>query len=208
MQTGCRRLFPGKVTPALVSRGAGGTSSLSPLPTRLVCEPAMPTRGWKQLVAGWPWFRGEGSYPLPAYSEFMPPPRLGLSRTQDDKGRIRWTLFGASGQGPARGFWKSFFTTPRREVPEAQALDFVRRLLHAAHGQPTEGLADLGRAGFRILPQGEAAPLPLWDEGSLPRWTAPYLWAAGQSLRGVKYLLTFRPFGRLPAPVRKAYLAG
>ena len=26
-----------------------------------------------------PWFSGEGGFPLPAYSEFMPPPRLGRS---------------------------------------------------------------------------------------------------------------------------------
>lgn len=29
------------------------------------------------MFAGWPWFRGDGRYPLPAYSESMPPPRLG-----------------------------------------------------------------------------------------------------------------------------------
>ncbi len=34
-------------------------------------------RGWKQLIAGHPWFEGEEHFPLPAYSEFMPPPRLG-----------------------------------------------------------------------------------------------------------------------------------
>src|SRR4051794_5812413 len=36
----------------------------------------MSSQGWMQLLEGWPWFRGEGSYPIPAYSEFMPPPRL------------------------------------------------------------------------------------------------------------------------------------
>ncbi|MCL4510873.1 MAG: M28 family peptidase [Bacteroidetes bacterium] len=35
--------------------------------------------GWKRLIAGHPWFEGAGNYPLPAYSEFMPPPRLGRS---------------------------------------------------------------------------------------------------------------------------------
>ena len=39
---------------------------------------------------------------------------LALSPTQDDKGRRRWTLFGASEQGPARAFWKSLFTAPGR----------------------------------------------------------------------------------------------
>ena len=33
---------------------------------------------------------------------------------KDDKGRLRWTLFGSSEQGPARPFWRGFFTAPRR----------------------------------------------------------------------------------------------
>src|SRR5262249_40619774 len=33
--------------------------------------------GWKQLLDGWPWFQGEGSYPLWPNSEFMPPLRIG-----------------------------------------------------------------------------------------------------------------------------------
>lgn len=32
---------------------------------------------------------------------------LALSRTQDDKGRVRWTLFGSSHLGPAAAFWRS-----------------------------------------------------------------------------------------------------
>ena len=35
----------------------------------------MTLSGWKQLLDGIPWFRGAGSYPIAAYSEFMPPPR-------------------------------------------------------------------------------------------------------------------------------------
>ena len=38
---------------------------------------------------------------------------LALSLTQDDKGRKRWTFFGASEQGPFRSFWKSFFTSQK-----------------------------------------------------------------------------------------------
>ena len=167
----------------------------------------MAATGWKQLLAGGPWYHGPDRYPIAAYSEFLPPPRLGrkpyaeevddvlfaandpwgwhvseaeealefrpgleslahqlvgrlvhlgrgeschgisrkklednpywppelaehvgklaheryvllmplaLSRTQDDKGRVRWTLFGGSEQGPARAFWRSFFTAPGR----------------------------------------------------------------------------------------------
>src|SRR5438067_4502848 len=38
---------------------------------------SMPAGGWNALLAGAPWFRGKDAYPIPAYSEFMPPPRLG-----------------------------------------------------------------------------------------------------------------------------------
>jgi hypothetical protein len=260
----------------------------------------MSATGWKQLLAGWPWFRGEGRFPLPAYSELMPPPYLvrkpyggwdlcllrdddphgwpvteyeealalrpglvsiarqllrrlvqcgrdphrhdiahgklvdnpywsldlarqaaglkgeryvlllplALSRTLDDKGRVRWTLFGGSEQGPARAFWRGFFTAPDREAPAAEGLDFFRRLLRAAYAVPDKELDDLHRAGLRVLPQGDDVPCPWWREGPLPSWAEPLLWEPGRSLRGVKYLLTFRPFLRLPAAVRRAYQAG
>jgi len=35
--------------------------------------------GWEKLVNGYPWFPGKDRFPLPAYSEFMPPPRFGRS---------------------------------------------------------------------------------------------------------------------------------
>jgi len=35
----------------------------------------------------------------------------------DDKGRVRWTLFGPSEQGPAKGFWQSFYQGPEEEYP-------------------------------------------------------------------------------------------
>jgi hypothetical protein len=255
----------------------------------------MVAAGWKQLLDEASCFRGDGKYPIAAYSEFIPPPRLGLkpyggrpsfddndpwgwpitefeecfelrpgleclagqfvvalarlgrgqpahgcarnklennpywppelsekagrlgheryvvllplalSRTQDDKGRLRWTFFGGSEQGPARAFWRSFFTAPRREVAEDHSLGFIRRLLATVYHESGERLTDLRRAGFRILPQGPEAP---WQDDRLPAWTSPFLLTPRQSLRGVKYLLTFRPFSRLPAAVKKAYLIG
>jgi Peptidase family M28 len=260
----------------------------------------MPASGWKQLLAGYPWFQGEGRYPIAAYSEFMPPPRLGrkpygsfplptfdeddpwgfpvteyeeawqlrpglanlarelvgalanlgeggrahciskhkltdnpywppelarqagslpheryvvllplaLARSQDDKGRVRWTLFGGSEQGPARAFWRGFFTAPGREAPAEQGPDFIRQLLRSVYGEAEEKLADLLRAGFRILPRGEESGCPYWREDPWPSWTAPYLWSGSGSPARVKYLLTFRPFAALPAGVRRAYLAG
>lgn len=255
----------------------------------------MPNRGWKRLFLQTERFTGEGKYPIAAYSEFMPPPRLGLSpymrrntgffdeedpwgwpvteyeeafqlvpglqsvaqqilgalvrvargepahgisrnnlignlywpeelaqhagslaherfvailplalsRTQDDKGRVRWTLFGGSEQGPARSFWKGFFTAPRREVPEDCGMGFFQKLLSEAYGEQTDIPGALHRVGFRILFRNGAPA----DEPR-PTWTSPYLWAAGQPLDGVKYLLTFLPFGELPAAVQYAYLEG
>ena len=203
------------------------------------------------MLDGFPWFRGGGKYPLPAYSEFMPPPRVGrkpcgeidrslsvdgddrgwhvsereeshelrpglahiavhflrilqhlgegdprhgvartklqnnpfwsadlrapqheryvllaslaLSRTQDDKGRVRWTLFGGSEKGPASGWERS----------EGDRGAFIERLLRSVYGE-TSGFHD-----------------------GIPK-----------SLRGIRYILTFEPFLQLPPPIRDAYLAG
>jgi Peptidase family M28 len=254
--------------------------------------------GWKQLVDGWPWYQGDGGYPILPNSEFMPPVRLGvkpygtrdalplteddpwgwpiseyeeqlsilsglrriggevihklaslcagktediqvnefklkknvywprelaehadtlkherfvlllplaLSITQDDKGRTPWTLFGNSEQGPARAFWRSFFTTPDHEVPAEDAFDFFRKLLSSAYEEPMRGLKDLHAAGLRILPLGDDSP---YSEGPLPSWTAPLLLGDREPLDSVKYLLTFRPFGELSKRVRTRYLNG
>jgi hypothetical protein len=260
----------------------------------------MPTAGWKRLVAGAPWFRGEDRFPIAAYSEFIPPPWLGrkpygtadphlfskddawgwkvseyeeafelrpglanvahqivgalvhlgegrqahgigrnklldnpywpsalsekvgafrheryvvlmplaLSRTQDDKGRVRWTLLGGSEQGPARAFWRGFFTAPDRQMPSDDGLAFIRWLLSTVYGEPAKKLADLRRAGFRILPQDGEFLFPWWREDPLPEWTEPYLRTSRQPIRAVKYLLTFRPFSRLPEAIQHAYLQG
>jgi hypothetical protein len=142
-----------------------------------------------------------GSLSHERYVVIMP---LALSRTQDDKGRIRWTLFGGSEQGPARAFWRSFFTGPRKELPSEEGLGFVRRLLQTVYDEPEE--VDLGRAGFRILPfEGRDS---LWQDGPLPKWAEPYILKKGQPFRGLRYLLTFRPFSDLPEPAQRAYLEG
>ena len=97
---------------------------------------------------------------------------LALSITQDDKANLRWTLFGNSEQGPARAFWKGFYTDPTHEVPVEQALDFFRTLLSQAYEEPVERFSDLRKAGFRILPtcsQGGLTPTARQDqEGRCP----------------------------------------
>ena len=259
--------------------------------------------GWKKLVKGYPWFAGKGKYPIPAYSEFMPPPHLGsnlyngsydsifieddlfgwyvseveqeqelqpglsnlahqileeivelgqgkpayriaghhrrnlddnpywppdlaaqagklpheryvvflplaLSRTQDDKGRVRWTFFGGSEQGPERAFWKSFYYNPGQERPDQEALAFLSQLLLQVYGETCDDSSSLYKIGFRILTTEENPRFPYWDEKLLPSWTKPFLWDGSTSINDVRYLLTFRPFSLLPAEVRKQYLTG
>jgi Peptidase family M28 len=286
-------------------------------------ESAWPQDGWHALLEDYPWFVAEGQYPLAAYSEFMPPPRLGrtaygevdpvlyaagdpygwnitemeevyelapglqmlanqimqalrklgqgesehtlaghegrnlrdnpywpaelaghlphehyvlllplaLSRTQDDMGRVRWTFFGASEQGPERAFWNSFYTAPGAPTPEQESLAFFMQLLDKVYREPVADAGAMLRAGFRILPtgtrpapcerasrapargrsQGIAGPedaFPYWSDVSLPSWTRSFQVDASSSFDDVRYLLTFTPFSRLPASAQQSYLAG
>lgn len=258
--------------------------------------------GWKRLIADYPWFEGTGSYPIPAYSEFMPPPRLGLSqygsvdtvfseddpygwhvseveqefelnpgldkiageilgqllelgrglpahhiaghrrrnlednpywpaeiagraghldheryvtllpvalsRTQDDMGRVRWTFFGSSEQGPERAFWKSFYSAPGLEIPVRHSVAFISNLLRAAYDEDAMDEAQIMRTGFRILPSPKNSGFPYWNEEPLPAWTRQFVVTERSSFDDVKYLLTFAPFNSLPVPVRQKYLEG
>ena len=94
---------------------------------------------------------------------------LALSRTQDDKGRVRWTLFGNSEQGPGKAFWKSFFTAPGVEGPPEFGIGFFCRLVQAVYGEKVADVAGLRRVGFRILPE-DKPDFPVWSEGALPSW--------------------------------------
>ena len=134
---------------------------------------------------------------------------LALSRTQDDKGRVRWTLFGVSEQGPARAFWQSFFSAPGVELPEPQASGLApppaRGRLRRLRGRER-------RSAPRRLAHpadGAGSALPGVERRAAARLDAPAA-ARDPTSRstGVRFLLTFRPFARLPAPVQRAYLDG
>jgi hypothetical protein len=164
----------------------------------------------REKLAGNPYWPRElaelpGAVPHERYVILLP---LALSQTKDDKGRVRWTFFGGSEQGPDRAFWKSFYRAPGQERAVEYAVDFVRRLLHAAYSETPERLADLRAAGFRILPGSGEAVCERWKQDPLPEWTRPFLLSSREPVANVKYLLTFRPFGSLPPAVRKAYLGG
>ena len=126
---------------------------------------------------------------------------LALSLTQDDKGRRRWTFLGGSEQGPLRPFWKSFFASPGKEIPSEKGMGLIRTLLKAAYDEPSEELADLNRAGFRIFAK-DGDP----HQALRPSWTSSFIWTAGMSLKGVKYLLSFEPFEGLPEVRKKRLL--
>jgi len=249
--------------------------------------------GWRKLIAGHPWFNCEGCFPLPAYSEFMPPPRLGisplgkvdnrlfieddpygwqiteieeeyelkpgirhvgnqivnnliklgkglpehfihghsgenlrdnpywpseiaskagtliheryvtllplmLSRAQDDKGRIIWSFFGNGIHDPEAAFWKNFYTSPGVEIALEESVSFFTSILSDAYNEKLSNSKSLFEAGFRILP----------SEPVLPVWTKPFVLNDDSSFSQIKYLLTFRPFGSLPAVIRELYLSG
>ncbi len=251
-------------------------------------------KGWKQLLQGFPWFMGKGKFPIPAYSEFMPSPKIGispigdvdpfilkdddlfgwniseldeelelrpgmkhitkqimhnlvklgsgqtefhisghqnenlknnpywpeelsssagklshekfvifmplaLSKTQDDKGRVRWTLFGSSEQGPEKIFWNSFFTKPGNELPENNFISFIKNLLVKAYSDNLKS-EDLKSAGFAILNSENTV--------NLPTWVKNYAIDSKSSFSHLKYLLTFRPFKELPTEVKTNYLTG
>lgn len=250
--------------------------------------------GWRKLTDGYPWFEGKGKFPLPAYSEFMPPPRLGcspygeidssifheddedgwyiseleeelelkpgiehitkqimhyieklgkgiteyhisghgglnlkdnpywpaelaenagkleherfvsflslaLSRTQDDKGRVRWTLFGRSEQGPEKTFWKSFFISPTSEITEKESLTFVSSIFKDAYDIKVDSWSELKEIGFRILPSNKSL--------LLPSWTKDFIVDDQFVFSNIKYLLTFTPFLELPKEVKQLYLS-
>jgi len=133
---------------------------------------------------------------------------LALSKTKDDKGRVRWTFFGASEQGPEKAFWKSFYEAPDKELPVSVFIDLIRWILHNAYGIEVSNGEQLKSLGFRILPAGNFFPFDHWKMESLPSWTKDYQVDDEADLSEVNYLLTFRPFNKLPVPVQKRYLSG
>jgi hypothetical protein len=138
-----------------------------------------------------------GSLDHERYVTILP---LMLSRTQDDKGRVTWTFFGNSIDGPGKMFWKSFFISPGNEIPSESAISFFTGILSKAYNEKLSGKESLLNAGFRILPAG--------DDTDFPGWTSEFLITDPQEWDKIKYLLTFRPFSLLPARVKELYLSG
>ncbi len=254
--------------------------------------------GWHRLIPPDDCFRGEGNYRLDAYSEFMPPPRVGWKPyggrgpnpelfSPDDPfgwhvgefeealelqpgwprsaGKCSASLPACSTATRTPGSQPSPCRTIRTGRPNWRPSRSCRtigasrccrwpcpapRTTRAACAGRSSATASRGRAGRsgrassprrirncrpmrrRLLlptaagrlrregrrcrraaagrlphPARRRAALRRSGPKTLPSWTADFL--LSERAREVpKYLLTFRPFGRLPAAVRKAYLAG
>jgi hypothetical protein len=133
---------------------------------------------------------------------------LSLSKTKDDKGRICWTFFGASEQGPENAFWKSFYEGPGKELPESAFITFMQWIFKQAYRTKLKDKEHLISLGFRILPAEDTFPFSYWQSASIPSWTKNYQVNDHDDLSEVHFLMTFRPFSKLPAVVKKNYLSG
>ena len=109
---------------------------------------------------------------------------LALSRTQDDKGNVRWTLFGASHLPAAAVFWHSFAKGDQER--------FLRLLAWANGDEP------VARESLAVFD-------PVAD---LPEFARVWLQRGDEPAGRVRTLFTLQPFGRLPESWQRAYLDG
>ncbi len=123
---------------------------------------------------------------------------LMLSRAQDDKGRVSWSLYGNSIHDPESVFWKNFYKSPDEEIPADDAISFFSMILTNAYKEKCSDSKSLFDAGFRIMSSGPG----------LPGWTKPFIINDNSNLIQVRYILTFRPFVSLPSAIKELYLSG
>jgi hypothetical protein len=84
----------------------------------------------------------------------------------------------------------------------------MRWVFEHAYGIQLKNPAHLRSLGFRVLPTGDGYPFSYWKMEPLPSWTKEYLLSDRDAADPVRYLLTFRPFDRLPSPLKEKYLDG
>ena len=129
---------------------------------------------------------------------------VALSKTQDERGRTRWTLFGGSHEGPGRAFWKSFDERAGPDTGEA----LFRRWAAWTLRVPEASLADLAAGGIRVLPADPDPDLPAFGWEPIPEFARPLLLSDEEPLAAPMAIVTFRLFENLPRRVQEAYLAG
>jgi Predicted aminopeptidases len=123
----------------------------------------------------------DGRYPQ---RPFFVMQTLALSRTQDDKGNVRWTLFGASHEPASVVFWRGFADTDEER--------FLHLIAWAGGDEPPP------RESLRVLgPPAE-----------LPEFARDRLWREHEPVGRIHTLFTLEPFGVLPASLQEAFLDG
>ena len=155
----------------------------------------------------WPKNLADGVRGL-THERFLMLSAVALSRTQDDKGRSRWTLFGGSNEGPSRAFWQSFRVGPDDEIPAAKGKAFLARLLTDVYGVPETKAKNLKAAGLSILPDLEDDDFDGWDDTPPPSYLQDLVLRNEDDIGKTRYLLTFRPFSKLAPATQAAYLDG
>ena len=97
----------------------------------------MPPDGFKRLLAGVSWFSRPGRFPIPAYSEFMPPPRLGRKPYgAEDPGLVRRKTIRWAGTSPSMK--RRWSCGPGLEHLAGQ---LIRAMEHLGNGRPAHGIA-------------------------------------------------------------------
>ncbi len=133
---------------------------------------------------------------------------LSLSKTQDDKGRVQWTLFGSSEQGPEMAFWKSFRDSSGIERAASESRHVFADFLKAAYDENFSSADEFLSERFCILPTVPDADFPYYTPEKHPQWCESFIWSGGELPGKVKYVLTFRPFSEWPESLRAGYLGG
>src|SRR5437764_13991786 len=102
----------------------------------------MPTSAWSRLLAGWPWFRGEGAFPIPAYSEFLPPPRL-VRKPYGPFVSLANPMNSAGGEADPWGWPVTEYERALEVRPALERLGghVVTALGHLGAGRPAHGIA-------------------------------------------------------------------
>src|SRR5512141_2074534 len=111
----------------------------------LPAEVSLPRQtGWPKLLEVYPWFGGEGQFYLPAYSEFMPPPRVG---------RLPYGDFVPGGYAEADAFgWPISEAEEEWELRpglEHLAKLIVNELVRLGQGQPAHHIGGHGGVNLR-----------------------------------------------------------
>ena len=135
-------------------------------------------RAWPESLAN---AARQGNYPRQPFFVLQ---TLALSRTQDDKGNVRWTLFGASHEPSSAVFWRGFADNDEER--------FLRLVAWACGDEPPR------RDGLRIFGPCDG----------LPEFARDRLWREHEPASPIHTLFTLEPFADLPDSLREAFLAG